>query len=115
MIANTLNTLTDPELVQVIANAQALLHQRSEKRKSDAMEQIRQIAASVQINVSFENGRKLKAAKTVLRAGDRYINPSDPRESYIVGKGKPPGWFAALRERGKLPAPCPADTAVAKP
>ena len=50
MNTDTLTKLTDPELTQVIATAQGLLQTRAEKRKSDAMEQIRQIAATVQIN-----------------------------------------------------------------
>jgi DNA-binding protein H-NS len=105
MNTDTLNKLTDPELSQVIAAAQGLLQARAEKRRSDAMEQIRQIAASVQIPVSFDAGRKAKGMKAVLRAGDRYVNPADPNQSHVVGKGKPPHWFAALRDKNRLPAP----------
>ena len=105
MNPDTLNKLTDPELAQVIATAQDLLHARSEKRKSDAMEQIRQLAAAVQINVSFDAGRKQRASRPMLKAGDRYTNPADASQSYVVGKGKPPAWFSALREKNKLPAP----------
>ena len=110
MNTDTLNKLTDPELTHVIATAQELLQTRSEKRKSDAMEQIRQIAATVQIAVSFDAGRKAKGNRPMLRAGDRYVNPADTTQSYIVGKGKPPQWFVALREKGKLPAPVAADS-----
>jgi hypothetical protein len=113
MNPDTLNKLTDPELTQVIAAAQGLLQARAEKRKSDAMEQIRQIAATAQIAVSFDAGRKAKGVKAVLRAGDRYVNPSDASQSHIVGKGKPPHWFAALRDKNRLPAPV-ADTATVK-
>jgi hypothetical protein len=110
MNTDTLNKLTDPELSQVIASAQELLHTRAERRKSDAMEQIRQIAATVQINVSFDASRKPKGIKPMLHAGDRYVNPADAGQAYIVGKGKPPQWFVALREKNKLPAPLPADS-----
>ena len=110
MNTDTLTKLTDPELTQVIATAQGLLQTRAEKRKSDAMEQIRQIAATVQIAVSFDAGRKAKGSKPMLHAGDRYVNPSDATQSYVVGKGKPPQWFVALREKSKLPAPVVADS-----
>lgn len=110
MNTDTLNKLTDPELTIVIETAQGLLQTRAEKRKSDAMEQIRQIAATVQINVSFDGGRKAKSNKPMLHAGDRYVNPTDPSQAYIVGKGKPPQWFVALREKNKLPAPVTADS-----
>lgn len=105
MNPDTLTKLTDPELTQVIATAQGLLQTRAEKRKSDAMEQIRQIAATVSINVSFDVGRKVKGSRSMLRAGDRYVNPADASQAYIAGKGKPPQWFVALRDKNKLPAP----------
>lgn len=113
MNIETLNKLNDAELVQMIAAAQGLLKSRDEKRRSDAMEQIRQIAANAQIIVSFDAARKPKGGKPVLRAGDRFINPADATQSYVVGKGKPPQWFAALRDRNKLPAPV-ADPAKPK-
>jgi len=105
----TLNTFTDPELVQVIAAAQGLLQTRAEKRKNDAMEQIRQIAATAQITISFDVGRKPKGGKAVMRAGERFVNPADASQAYTVGKGKPPHWFAALRDKNKLPAPVAFD------
>ena len=108
MNPDTLNKLGDQELKQVIAAAQDLLLTRAEKRRNDAMEQIRKIAAEVQINVSFDGGRKVKTSKAALKAGDCYVNPADALQSYTVGKGKPPYWFAALREKGRLPSPAPA-------
>jgi hypothetical protein len=105
---DTLNKLTDPELAHMITTAQGILQARAEKRKSDAMEQIRQIAAAAQIAVTFDAGRKPKGAKAVLRAGDRFVNPADASQSYIVGKGKPPHWFASLRDKNRLPSPASA-------
>ena len=109
MNPDTLTKLSDPELTQVIAAAQGLLQSRADKRKSDAMEQIRQIAATVQIAVSFDAGRKAKGVKAVLRAGDCYVNPADATQSHVVGKGKPPQWFVALRDKNKLPTPLASD------
>ena len=110
MNPDTLTKLTDPELTQVIATAQGLLQTRAEKRKSDAMEQIRQIAATVSINVSFDAGRKARSNKPMLHAGDRYTNPADASQAYIVGKGKPPQWLVALRDKNKLPSPVISDS-----
>ena len=107
---DTLSKFTDPELAQVIAAAQGLLQTRAEKRKSDAMEQIRQIAATAQITVSFDASRKPKGGKAVMRAGERFVNPADASQSYVIGKGKPPHWFAALRDKNRLPAPVAVDT-----
>ena len=114
MTPDTMSKLNDQELTQFIAAAQGLLHARAEKRKSDAMEQIRQIAASAQISVSFDTAKRPKAAQAVLRAGDGYVNPADATQFHVVGKGKPPGWFAALRAKNKLPAPVSVSTPEAR-
>jgi len=106
MTTETLNKLNDQELTQVIAAAQGLLQTRDAKRKSDAREQILQIAAAAGVPVSFASGKKAgKAAKAMLHAGDCYVNPADTTKTYTVGKGKPPGWFMQLRDRGQLPVP----------
>jgi hypothetical protein len=110
MNPETLTKLNDQELTQVIAAAQGLLQTRAEKRKSDAMQQIRRIAATAQITVSFDAARKPKGGKAPMRAGERYVNPAEASQSYVVGKGKPPNWFAALRDKGRLPAPVVPDS-----
>lgn len=46
----------------------------------------------------------------MLHAGDRYVNPADASQAYIVGKGKPPQWFVALRDKSKLPVPVASDS-----
>jgi signal recognition particle GTPase len=92
MNPDTLNKLTDPELSQVIAAAQELLQTRAEKRKSDAMEQIRQIAATAQIAVSFDAGRKAKGIKAVLRAGVSSLKETKANVSMAqtVGRARVP-------------------------
>ena len=77
MNPDTLTRLNDQELTQIVAAAQGLLQSRAEKRKSDAMDQIRKIAASAQITVSFNAEQKAKGVRPMLRAGDRYVNPGD--------------------------------------
>ena len=73
------------------------------------MEQIRRIAATAQIIVKFDGARKPKRGKVTLRAGDHYVDPGDASQSYVVGKGKQPNWFVALREKGRLPPPVSSD------
>lgn len=104
MNIDTLKSMSDGELGQVIAVAQGELKERAEKRREDAIEEIRRIAASVQIEVSINGaGRKPARVKPALRAGERYQHPSDPAKVYIVGKGRPPEWFDTLRAKGALP------------
>ena len=105
MNTDTLHDLNDQDLAQLISTAQGLLKARVEKRRNDAMEQIRRIAATAKILVKFDGARKPRGCKARLGAGDRYVNPDDAAQSYVVGNSKPPKWFTALREKGRLPAP----------
>jgi hypothetical protein len=43
--------------------------------------------------------------KAPLPAGTKYLNPENPAEFYVAGKGRPPGWFETLRAKGGLPMP----------
>ena len=63
MNTDTLETMNEQELTQLISVAQGLLQARAEKRRGDAMEQIRQIAATAQILVKFDGSRKPKRGK----------------------------------------------------
>ena len=67
MNTDTLETMNEQELTQLISVAQGLLQTRAEKRRGDAMEQIRQIAATAQIIVKFNGSRKPKRGKVTLR------------------------------------------------
>ena len=97
----------DEQLTELIVAAQAELKERAEQRKRDAMEQIRQIAAGVQIEVRFagQGARAARNGKAALKAGDRYVHPADATKSFIVGKGRPPAWFVDLQKKGNLPRP----------
>src|SRR4051812_17148416 len=102
MSGDAIKKATDDELRQWIAQADGELKARAEKRKQDAIAEIKRIAGSVNIHVSIGGRSKVKSA---LTARDRYVNPDNPAESYTVGKGRPPGWFEKRRAKGALPAP----------
>jgi len=105
MTPETLKRLPDEELGQLIEMAQSELKERTEKRRQDAMDEIRRIAAAAQIQVRFSGPRKsARNHKAALKAGERYQHPSDPTKVYVVGKGRPPEWFETLRAHGALRA-----------
>jgi DNA-binding protein H-NS len=103
----TLKTLTDDDLRGIIDQAGNLLKQRDRERKENALGQARAILA--QAGLSLKELSKVKAkngkGKAPLPAGTKYLNPDNPVEFYIAGKGRPPGWFDKLRAEGNLPEP----------
>jgi hypothetical protein len=102
MSGDAIKKATDDELRQWMTQADAELKARAEKRKQDAIAEIKRIAGTVNIHVSIGGRGK---AKSTLTAGDRYVNPDNPAERYTVGKGRPPGWFEKRRAKGALPPP----------
>lgn len=103
MTAEQMAKASDDELRQVITLAEAELQERAEKRRKEAIEEIRRIAASEHIPISIGSQERKRAAKH-LQAGMRFFNADRPDQVYEVGKGRPPAWFA--KGRGK---PMPED------
>lgn len=100
MTQEVIKKATDEDLGQLIKLAQAELKDRAEKRRADAISQIKKLALAEGLQVSFEK----KPTKAPLKAGAAYTNPANTTQRYVVGNGRPPQWFEDLRAKGQLPA-----------
>lgn len=105
--------LTDDELRALITAAGERLQERREAAKQKAIEEARARLAEVGLTFRDMAGGALPSRKRAskLRNGDRYANPLDPSQVHIVGRGRPPKWFADMETKGTLPAPLRADDA----
>jgi hypothetical protein len=101
-----LETIKDEELRDLQQKIGLELTAREERRKQEAIDKIKQIAAGAKLYVSFAPGKNGNG-KSTLKAGDRYMNPADATKAYVVGKGRPPEWFNELQRKGRLPLPVP--------
>jgi hypothetical protein len=72
MTQETVTALSDKELVQVIAWAQAEQKTRSDKHKQDTIAKIRELARSIEIGVKIEGtrGRPPKSQSGAIAAKD---------------------------------------------
>ena len=68
MTQETVKTLTDGELVQVIAWAQGEQKARAEKRKQETIAKIRDLAKSIEVGVRIEGTRGRPAKMERVRA-----------------------------------------------
>lgn len=103
MTAEALKKLTDEDLTSWIVAAQGELGSRRETRKRDAMEKIRELAATAEIKVSFGgHARRGVRIKQAAKSTERYQNPENPAEFYVPGHGRSPKWFERLRSQGRL-------------
>jgi hypothetical protein len=99
----TLKALPDEELRAITEQIDMLLKERDRERKEQALEKARAILSQAGLNL--HDVAKARAVKPALKAGARYVNPDEVTQSYIVGNGRPPGWFERLRAKGRLPVP----------
>lgn len=110
MTADDLEKLDDQALEGFIEQAQALLKTRKAQRKQDAIEAARARLAEVGLSFRDVASAPAKSARKrergpSLQAGQRYVNPADPKQVWMSGRGRRPAWVKALEKKGQLPDP----------
>jgi DNA-binding protein H-NS len=96
-----LESLNDDDLRAVMARADALLKTHDTERKDRALSEARTLLASVGLSLK-DLSRKAPAPKSkgqAYHAGRQYQHPGN-RALVWPGKGKKPGWLAALEAEG---------------
>jgi DNA-binding protein H-NS len=110
-----ISALSDADLTALIEQARGLLATRQEQRKKDAVEAararlaevgltFRDVAAKSKSRTDREQSRERKGA-VKPPTGGRYINPSDPSQVWVAGRGRRPDWVKVLEAKGQLPDP----------
>ena len=98
-----LNTLSVPELEELIVTATALIETKRAEALVTAKAEIEKIAAAA--GYSVEELLGLRAGKTPKPAGakkpvaDKYRNPKDHTQTWF-GRGKRPRWLQAMLDKG---------------
>src|SRR5512133_2118377 len=94
-----LETMTEPELRELIRNAQQALDHLVAQRAKTTLKEIRRLAAEVGFEVSFAKagkpvGGKAQPVSFRGKAVQKYQNPDNPGETWS-GRGRPPKWVQA--------------------
>lgn len=121
MTAEDLQKLSDDQLQDVIAAAGKIIEARREEKRRKAIDEA--TARLAEVGLTFRDLAKLRtkpaksdrAARAKLKPGDRYVNPADASQEWVVGRGRRPKWLNALEEKGAMPQPAPAETRQRKP
>jgi DNA-binding protein H-NS len=100
-----LETMTEPELRELIRSAQQALDHLVAQRAKTTLREIRRLAAEVGFEVSFAKadkavGGKAKEPGTRGKAVQKYRNPDNPNETWS-GRGRPPKWVQAALATGQ--------------
>jgi len=102
--------MTDDQLRELIAAAGKIIEDRKKAAKQKAIEQAKELLAAAGLSLKdlvqqgSAKGSPRKRAAQPLKQGQRYVNPADSTQVYVVGKGRRPKWFADLEAKGEMPA-----------
>lgn len=93
------NKLSETDLADVIAKAEKELQTRKDKKRKEIIGEIKQLAASIGINVDIsEQGRR--SSRKGQKVPPKYRNPENPMQQWS-GRGMKPNWLRAQIEKGQ--------------
>ncbi len=98
-MTTNLHELSETELASVIDNAQKALLSRQEGKRKEGIAKIREIAASIGVNVEITDSGKV----STRRGGKvpvKYQNPANPLDRW-TGRGMQPKWLREFVEQGR--------------
>ncbi len=90
--------LSESELQAMIENAEKALKHKQESKRKEVMAQIRQLAASIGLTVSFHDANRVSSRKGI-KVPPKYRNPANPEQTW-TGRGVPPKWMQELIAAG---------------
>jgi DNA-binding protein H-NS len=102
-----LETLSEPELRELIMSAQTALDRRVAERAKTTLREIKRLAAEVGFEVNFQRAGKAAGGKGAAgkagtprgKAAQKYRNPANSSETWS-GRGRPPKWVQRLQAEG---------------
>lgn len=96
---SNLTELSEAELAAMIENAQRALREKQEGKRKEVIAQIKELAASISVNVEITEPSKA-AVRKGGRVAVKYQNPANPSDKW-TGRGMKPKWLRELLEQGR--------------
>jgi DNA-binding protein H-NS len=97
MKLDTLDACTDVELTTLIKTAETMLARRKEQRRKEAIQSARAKLAEVGLTFGDLASERAPGDKTaVIPKGQRFVNPANPDQVWVSGRGRRPGWMETL-------------------
>lgn len=90
--------LSENELQAVIQNAEKALRAKQANKRKDVINQIRELAASINVTVEIIDGEK-NAGRKGFKVPIKYRHPSDPTKTW-TGRGVTPKWLQSFIDQG---------------
>lgn len=90
--------LSESELKVLINKAETALKAKQENKRKEVIAQIKQLAASIDVNVEIVEEVK-KSSRRKAKVAVKYRHPQDPEKTW-TGRGITPKWLKSLLNKG---------------
>lgn len=94
-----LSGLSADELQAVISSAERALKSKLVNKRKEVIAQIKELAASIEVNVDIQETEK-KSSRKGTKAAIKYRHPDDAEKTW-TGRGVMPKWMRALLDAGR--------------
>ncbi|MGX2041115.1 H-NS histone family protein [Methylocaldum sp. MU1018] len=95
---SNLTDLSEAELASMIENAQKALKEKKESKRREVIGKIKELAASIGVNVDITEGAKPSGRKG-SKVPVKYQNPDNLSQKW-TGRGMKPKWLQTLIDQG---------------
>jgi len=93
------NALSEEELAGLLKNAGKALEDRKLSARKEGLDKIREIAASIGVQVTFGKADEKPAGRRGGKVATKYADPSNPKHKWS-GRGMKPKWLRGLLDQG---------------
>lgn len=99
-MSETITALSEQELADLIAKASKELEYKREGKKRETVAKIRELAASIGVQVEFLEAERKSPTKRGSAVPVKYRDRSNPKNVW-TGRGMKPRWLSALLAQGR--------------
>ncbi len=95
--------MSTDDLKLLIANAESAIKKIQREKRSEVVQQMRQLASTIGVSIDIvaESGGK-RASGPRTKTPPKFQNPADPSQTW-TGRGPKPKWFKKAITSGKNP------------
>lgn len=98
-MTDQINNLSDKELAELIANASKQLEHKRGSKKREILSQIRELAASIGVQVEITDGGT-RPSRAGSKVAIKYRDSANPKNVW-TGRGMKPRWLKNLLDAGR--------------
>lgn len=99
IVSDNITDMSEKELAELISKATKVLDTKRGSKKRDGIAKIKEIAASIGVQVDIIDTEK-RSSRAGSKVAVKYRDPTNPKNAW-TGRGMKPRWLRAFLEQGR--------------